>query len=320
MTIRFYHSFAILALASLTLPALRADVTARYKAEVTMNPSLSALAAGAMKGPELLAPQETAIRFKGTKGLSSLMGFASIVDSSNGEVTILDPAGMRFATTTLDQYRDEAARLMPEMPAAARASMASMKTSVSPSRLTGRTAVIQGVEAEEREIILSMEGPAIPNAPTDPSVRIVMQLWTAKAGEATRVPAIRELAGHSLSVFGTMNPSASLDKMFKQFPGFDDAFEPMMKEMQNGTSVLRMHMDLYIPALAALLKRTAAAGSAAANLDDKAPFMQMNQELVELSTEPVPDSVFQVPEGYQKVPASEVLQALFARSKAAVKQ
>jgi hypothetical protein len=48
--------------------------------------------------------------------------------------------------------------------------------------------------------------------------------------------------------------------------------------------------------------------------------MQMNQEVVELSPAPVPDSVFQIPEGYQEAPAGELIKGLLAKSQAAAKQ
>ena len=48
--------------------------------------------------------------------------------------------------------------------------------------------------------------------------------------------------------------------------------------------------------------------------------MQMNQEVAELSTAPVPDSVFQIREGYQEAAASELIKGLRAKSQAAFKQ
>jgi hypothetical protein len=48
--------------------------------------------------------------------------------------------------------------------------------------------------------------------------------------------------------------------------------------------------------------------------------MQMNQELEEISTAPVPDSLFQIPEGYQEATASDLIKGLVARSQAAAKQ
>jgi hypothetical protein len=318
MNPRLYRSFAILVLASAALSTLRADVTTRYETRMMMNPAIAALAAGAMKAADLGAPQETSLRLKGGKGFASSMGFTSIVDLSTKEITVLDAATTRYAKMTSEQFVDEAARAVPEVPASARAAIAAMKSSVSSTKLTGRTAVIQGVEAEEREIVVTVEDPAIPNAPAGPSIRMVMQLWNAKAGEITRVPAIRELNGYSLNSYATMNPIANIDRMMKQFPGFAGAFEPLMKEMHSGTTILRMHIDLFMPAMIAMLQRMPAAPGA--GLDDKAPIVQVNYELVELSSAPVPDSVFQIPEGYQEAAPSELMQALLAKAKASAQQ
>jgi hypothetical protein len=48
--------------------------------------------------------------------------------------------------------------------------------------------------------------------------------------------------------------------------------------------------------------------------------MQMNQEVAELSAAPVPDSVFQIPEGYQEAPAADLIKTLLTKSQAAAKQ
>ncbi|HTC33228.1 MAG TPA: hypothetical protein VK724_07645 [Bryobacteraceae bacterium] len=314
------RSFAILVLVLPTLSTLRADVTTRYKTEITLNPALSAMAAGAMKGTDLTAPQETALRLKNGKAFSSSSGFSSILDFPTKALIVLDPATMRYAKMTSEQFFDQAALTIPEMPATSRAAMASMKTSVSAARLTGRTALIQGVEAEEREIIISISGPDVPGAPAAVSMRMVMGLWTAKASEVLRVPAIRELAGYSLYAYATTNPLASIDKMMKQIPGFGSAFEPLMKEMQSGTPMLRLHIDIFMPAIAALLKSIPAGNAPGAALDDTAPFLQLNQELMELSSASVPDSVFQIPEGYHEASPSELVQALLAKTKAPSQQ
>jgi len=320
MTTRLYRWFVIL-LASIALPALDADVTTRYKTEITINPAVSALAASAKKGANWSAPQEMTLRLKGVKGFSSSLGVESIIDFGTKEMTILDPSSMRYAKMTSEQFADELVKALPQMSAATSAALASVTPSVSPASLTGRTAVIQGVEAEEREMVVSMEGPAIPNAPAGLAVRMVMQIWAAKAGEATRVPAIRELTAHSLESFANMNPMANFERVMKQLPGFGDSLEPFLKETQNGTVILRMHIDLFIPAMAAIMKQKAAADDGAgAALDEGAPFAQVNQELVELSTEPIPDSAFQIPEGYQEVSSSELVQAVLAKTKAALQQ
>jgi hypothetical protein len=309
-----FRAFASVFLMALTLSVVRADVTLRYKMELKANPALPAQMARVM-------PQETVLRLKGGKGFSTSMGFNSIIDFTTKEMTLLDTAGKRYAKLPYDQYGEEVARAMPEMPAEARAAMPSMKADISPARVTGRTAVIQGVEVEEREIVVSVEGPAMPNMPPGPMVKMVVQLWSAKTGEVMRVPAIRELTGYSLWSYATMNPTASMGKAMNQFPGFSDVFEPLMKEMTKGTTVLRVHMDMFMPAMAAMVQRMPAGSNpSGASFDPDAPFMQMNQEVVELSTAPVPDSVFQIPEGYQEAPAGELIKGLLAKGQAAAKQ
>jgi hypothetical protein len=109
--------------------------------------------------------------------------------------------------------------------------------------------------------------------------------------------------------------------MMKQLPGLGGAFAPLMEEMQKGTTVLRVHMDMFMPAMAAMVQRMPAGSNpSGASFDPDAPFMQMNQEVVELSTAPVPDSVFQIPEGYQEAPAGELIKGLLAKGQAAAKQ
>jgi hypothetical protein len=312
-TCRFRALASIFPLA-LTLSVAHADVTIRYKMEIKTNSALPAQMARVM-------PQETVLRLKGGKGFSTSMGFNSIIDFTTKEITLLDTAGKRYAKLPYDQYGEEMSRAMPEMPAEARAAMPSMKTDVSPARVTGRTAVIQGVEAEEREIAVSVEGPAMPNMPSGPMVKLVIHLWSAKPGEVMRVPAIRELTGYSLWSYATMNPTAFMDKMMKQLPGLGGAFVPLMEEMQKGATVLRVHMDMFMPAMAAMLQRMPAGGNASgASSDPNEPFVQMNQEVAEISAAPVPDGVFQIPEGYQEAPASDLIKGLIAKSQAAAKQ
>ena len=313
MMVCHFRAFASVFLMSLTLSVVHADVTLRYKMEVKANPALPAqMAARAL-------PQESLLRLKGGKGFSSSMGFNSIIDFATKEITLLDTATKRYAKMTSDQFAEEMARAMPEMPAQARAAMSSMKADVSPARLTGRTAIIQGVEAEEREIAMSVGGPAMPNMPSGPMVKMVMQLWSAKPGEAVRVPAIRELTGYSLWSYATMNPTAFVGKTMNQLPGFSDVFENLLKEMQKGTTVLRMHMEMFMPAMAAMLARMPAGSNpSGASFDPNEPFMQMNQEVAELSA--APDSVFQVPEDYQEAPAGDLIKGLLAKSQAAAKQ
>ena len=88
-------------------------------------------------------------------------------------------------------------------------------------------------------------------------------------------------------------------------------FDPIAKEMQKGTTILRMRTEMFMPGMAALF---------GAGFDPAAPLMQMTTEAAELSSSPVPDSVFQVPEGYKEAPASELIKDMFAKSQVAARQ
>jgi hypothetical protein len=316
MIARRFSAFAYIILVLPTLPALHADVTLRYKTESKLNPALPAVMAGAMNGSPLTAPQESVLRLKNGKGFSSAPGYNSITDFTMQEITLLDASTSHYAKIKASELGGQVAGAMPKMPAEIGGMMASMKADVSPSRLTGRSAVIQGVDTEEREIVVSISGPVLPNMAPGPMVRVVMQMWTAKSGEVLRVPAIRELTGYSLWSWATMNPIAGMAEMMKQLPGLSTTLEPMMSEMQKGTTMLRMHTDMFMPGMAAILQQMPGAG---AGFDANAPLMQMDQEAVELSSAPVPDSVFQIPEGFHETPAADLFKGVFGKSQAAAK-
>jgi hypothetical protein len=301
--------FASVFLIPLTLPLLHADVTLRYKTEIKMNPTLPAQMTAVMGGADSIIPKDRVLQLKDGKGFSTAPGYNSITDFTTQEITLLDGITSRYAKLKASQLSGVLAGAAPKMPAEATAAMASLKTEVSPARVTGRTAVIQGVETEEREIVISIAGPAVPNMPSGPMVKVVMQLWTAKPGEVLRVPAIRELTGYSLWSWATMNPTAGMEGMMKQMPGFAEALEPLMNDMQKGTTLMRMHADMFMPAMAVMLKQI----PGGSGFDPETPLMQMNQEAVELSTAPVAPSVFQIPESFHEADASDLIQGVFAR-------
>jgi hypothetical protein len=306
------YSRAAAWLAVLMCPLLRADVTMTYKTEVKLNPSLpQELASQALKGMGGALGTDSTTRLKGSKGFSSSGSMTSIVDFEKKEITLIDPAGKRYATLPAAGWAGEFAKAMPGMPPAAQAAMASIKTSFD-SKATGRTAGILGVEAEEREVSLTIDGPEMSGRPPGPLMRIAIHFWTSKPGEAIRVPAIREATGYALWSFATLNPAASLEKMFQQMPGFGEGLGKMIEEFQSGRAViLRMHMDVFMPGMLAMLEKLPPDKNPfGAGFDASLPFLQVNQELAELSTAPVPDSVFRIPAGFTSAPIAELIQTL----------
>ncbi|HWF11598.1 MAG TPA: hypothetical protein VG297_24185, partial [Bryobacteraceae bacterium] len=244
---------------------------------------------------------------KDGKAFSSFNTFNAITDFNTKQTVLLDMAGKRYAKIASDQLPTALAGAMPQMPAGLGSIFASMKVNVSAPKMTGRTATIQGVEAEEQEIVVSIEGPPIPNLPPGPMVREVMQLWFAKSGEVLRVPAIRELTGYSLWSFATTNPAGQLEAMFKALPGMGDLVTQMTKNMQTGV-MLRMHVEMFMPSMAQMLRQIPGANNSLAGVDADAPLMQMNQEVVELSSASIPTGQFEIPEGFKEAEIADLIK------------
>ncbi len=49
-----------------------------------------------------------------------------------------------------------------------------------------------------------------------------------------------------------------MGKLMKQWPSLSNAFEPIRTEMQKGTTLLRIHVDTFMPAVVAMLQKLSA--------------------------------------------------------------
>ena len=186
-----------------------------------------------------------------------------------------------------------------------------MKTNVE-SHSTGRTATIQGIEAEEREFVLTLDLP-MPGVPTTggPLLKMIMQVWSPKPEEVQRVEALEELKTYMASAASAMNPAEMVKQLGAIIPGFGDSLSGMISDMtKDGAMTLRTHMEIMMPLLATMARQMPRqAGQAPPpEVDPNAPLMQMTQELVELSSNPVDEAIFHVPADYQSVPLEEILK------------
>jgi hypothetical protein len=173
--------------------------------------------------------------------------------------------------------------------------------------MTGQSAVILGVEAEEREVVISMEMPMPGANQASAAMKLVMNIWTAKAGETLRVPAIRELAGYNAWQKYILNPAAMLEKMAGKMNGVMTVLSPILEETSKNQSViLRMHIAIYTPLTAMMAQKMAKPGEPAPAVDPNAPFLEVNQEVAELSGAPVDAALFEVPKDYTSVPAADL--------------
>jgi len=263
-------------------PLLRGDATLRYHTDVKTAAGVPGLPTGG--GPDLAGVRDMVVRIKGNKAYSTQGNLTSIMDLTTQDMTLIDTVHKRFAKVSASQYAEQVKAAIPAMPTEARTALASMKTSVD-TRSTGRTATIQGIQSEEHEFVLTMDLPPGGPPQAGPLMKMLMQIWTAKREEAQRVPALREFQNYTASATSTMNPMEMVKQVFSALPGLGDSFGSMIAEMsKSGSMSMRMHTEVTMPFLAAMAQQGV---PLPAGFDPSAPVIQMNQELVELSTDPV---------------------------------
>ena len=298
----------------LLIPSLlTADVTLTYKTENTLSPSLPSAMTQMLNASHILSsPSGRKIIVKGTKFYATTALLDVIADLPNDKLTLLDPANKHYITVSVSQDADQLAAAMPKLPAGMAGLMSSIKLTVD-SRTTGRTAQIQGIQADEHEIVLALGIPLGQGAPLSPVMKIVLQLWRATPEEVARNPALQEFVASGFMTLGGMNPAESVEKMLSQFPGIADSLAIYAKEVTDAHSVtLRMHAEVAMPILAMMAPRTPAAGGAS-TADPNAPIMEINEELTSISTAPVPDSAFLVPDDYTAVPLADLMSGIMPK-------
>jgi len=272
----------------------------RSKMDYRLGSFVPAAAAEAMnKQMSDLLANGVLLRIKGKRSLMQSGPLITITDGEKGTITLLDPKGKRYATTSLSDYADKLKAAMPQVPEAAKQMLENMKFDVKTDK-TGKTDVIKGIKAEEMLVTMSVEiaGATAPAM----AMRMEMHLWAATKDELDRVPALKEVANYMANQAASIDPSSNVAKMFSQMPGFSEKLKGPIEQLVKSSSqaVLRSQMKMIMPASAKMM--------GAPNPDE--PFTEITTDLSELSTEPIPDSVFQIPAGYQEAKIEELVQAM----------
>ena len=283
--------------------AARGDATLRYHTDVQTSAMIPSAPLDGIR--------DVVVQIKGNHARSSLSNFLSIMDLKTRDVTIVDAFNKRFATVSAGQYAEQVKVPAPVVPEAARAMLASMKTSLE-SRATGRTETIQGIQTEEHEFVLNVEM-AVPGGPPagTPFLKMTLQIWTAKPEEVKRVPALNELKAYTESATSALNPAEMLKQVTAAIPGMGENLLSMIDEMsKQGGMALRTRTEVSMPFLALLSQQMPQQTGQALppGMDPKAPLLQTTQELVEISTGELDEALFKVPAGYQPAPLDAILK------------
>jgi hypothetical protein len=287
---------------------LRADVTILTKSD---SRRLQSLPLGLSDPFTSLPPSSPmSFRVKGAKGVGSTGNFTTITDLAKQEITLIDGSKKIFATFPMQEYKDRMAAAMPQSSPRTALKMRAKAL----LRQTGRTETIQGIQAEEREMTLSLETEILNAGPqSGPLIRCVWQIWTAKPEEMLSVPALREFAGFAAVQNHFANPVEMLQKVATQMTGTAEGMDAVIEGMRKVNSVvLRSALEIYMPGLGAMAEKLALQRGQPITdgFDPNAPFSRTTQEVVGISTGPVEDDLFQIPAGYVAGPVEELMKSL----------
>ncbi|HEY4362864.1 MAG TPA: hypothetical protein VGN17_17980 [Bryobacteraceae bacterium] len=282
---------------------LQADVTIRRSMSVSLGPTFPVQLAEQTNSQLASAlPSEIVVRVKGDKSYSSAGPLIAITDYATGRVTLLNPKTKQFATAPLTEYLDRMAAATQAaaqgIPAEAQQLLRNMKFD-SQTKKTGRAAVIQGIRAEESVITFSLGMPV--DQTFIPAMRMELHCWIAPAAEIARVSGLKQLAALAARDKGAVDPTQALQRVLLQMPGFGELRKPL-SELTAGTgnSMLRMTAAVYIPALAQVEPPS----------DPTIPVEEIKTDLLELSTAPLDDSIFEVPAEYRSALLQDLIQVL----------
>jgi hypothetical protein len=279
---------------------LRADATIRYKTEMDSPVAVPAL------------PATSLIYMKGNKGVTVSGDMTTIADFAKQEITLVDTVRKKYATIPASEYGDRISQAVAQVAgtgqtAAAAEIFNSMKVTCE-SKRSGRSEVIQGVQAEEREqtCSLAIELPEslkqASTAVTGAGVKFVTHIWFAAPAERARVPALWQLSGFEFWSKYFANP---MEAMGKFMPG---GMAAMLADMRKDQSaILRLNMEAYMD-MPSIPGGAAAAGLP--TITPGSPMIKMTQEIVELSTSPLDDSLFRVPDDCAAEPFGDVFNGM----------
>jgi len=300
---------------ALTAVSGRADVTVRQAMEFHIK---MALPAGQQLPAPFNGPVEILARVKGERAYTTFGSMVVITDAAKNRITLIDNPNKRYATGSLSDYMAMAGKGFnaAALPPQALQLLANIKVDAD-SHETGRSERIQGIDAVEREVIVNISIPIpVPMPGLENGLQLTgkFECWQPKAGEIERVPALRELVAYRSHAGRMGDPGAIVKQMFGALPGLGDNIQKLVDELSKGGPVhLRIHGALFVPGLAAIMAQARANG---ANVPDvpgpDSPLVELSIEMKDLSADPVPDSVFEVPEGYQTAAMEDLAKGMMA--------
>jgi len=236
----------------------------------------------------------------------------ALVDYARREVTLLDLKGKRFATGSLDDFSASLAPSAAAIPPGAAEALRNMKVDFE-SKDTGQIASVYGIRAEESAVVMTI-GIPVPQGQTL-DMRMEMDLWRPLADEMVRVPQLREYAVWSARARGSMDPAELLNRIFAAMPAGSDKLRGAIEGLTKAGDrpPLRMQVAISMPGLANLAGQLRQQGrDVPTGAGFSGNLMEMNWELVEMSTTPLAEDLFTVPPDFRSVAMKDMASTAVA--------
>jgi hypothetical protein len=278
---------------------LCADVTVRYSMTTAPGEALPASAMQQLTRQMKGLSGATTLQIKGNKARATGMGGTSITDFDKDVITLLDEENKRFATASQKQFLNAMAAQVPKAAAGEQATNGlNLDTT---ARKTERTLQIQGVNAEETEVVLKAQAPGMPF-----EMRTVLSVWSAAAGESGRHAALRELEAYSQRAWAGADMITALKSMLGQVPGAGPGMAAFISALKDTGFLLGLKGTISMPGMKEMIRSITPGAAAVPDAGNDVMFT-MTQKLEELSTPELPDSLFSAPPDYRAVDLKELI-------------
>jgi hypothetical protein len=286
--------------ATLVVGVARADLTVHYKTSYETASGLPAAMTDMMKQQLASSMQdETTVQIHGEQIVSRLGKLISIIDYGKQQITLIHPETRRCATTSIAEFVQQTAGMMP--PEAWQA-MEAMKVDVKGEK-SGKTALVHNVPVEENVVTMTMETSA-PGAMPGVQLRLEMHHWMATAEALDKFPELKQWDARKWTSAGGLNSADIVSGTLAPGPSVD-RIRAVMAELMKANSgfTLKSETRMFMPSMMQMLK--------AQGMDTgDGPIVSAVMEMDRFTTDPVPASYFAVPADYQAAPLADLLQEL----------
>jgi hypothetical protein len=293
-----------LALFSAAAALLQADVTIRYSMSIEPGAALPPQAVAQVKSQMKDLMSVSNLQVKGNRARSTMGAAEAITDFDGLIITLVDDAKKQYATASQRQYAQAMKDQIPKNTPETQKILEGVKMETS-ARKTGQTRTINGFEASETEVTLSMQMPGTPL-----SMRNVMSMWSATPAATEKNASLKELAAYSQRAWEGTGMISTMRSIMQGMPGASPAMAKMVESLKDAGVLLEMKATVSMPGMMEMLRKInpQAAADLPAGGDDV--MMTMTQKLEELSSAEIPESRFVVPRDYTAISLPEIIGKL----------